>query len=68
MRELIASSARNSDVRVLAADKVRYSVYEEGDVYLLNTDFDVPSFAIVEKDGKKENVILQPCELKHIKI
>ena len=68
VRELIASSARNSDVRVLAADKVRYSVYEEGDVYLLNTDFDVPSFVVVEKDGKKENVILQPCELKHIKM
>ena len=54
--------------RVLANDRVRFSVYDEGDVYLLNTDFDVPSYAEVEKGGVITEVRLAPAELKHIKI
>ena len=68
VRELLSSSARRSPIRVLASDKVRYSLYDEGDVYLLNTDFDIPAFARVEKDGKSEDIILAPCEIKHIKM
>lgn len=68
VRELLSASHRNADVKVLANDKVRFSVYEEGDVYLLNTDFDVPGVAKVEKNGKTVTVTLEPCELKHIKI
>ena len=68
VRELLSASHKTADVKVFANDRVRFSVYESGDVYLLNTDFDVPSFARVEKDGKTLEVTLAPCEIKHIKI
>ncbi len=68
VRELLQASHRTADVKMFANDKVRLSVYESGDVYLLNTDFDVPAYAEVEKNGKKTVVNLAPCELKHIKI
>ena len=68
VRELLSASQRNAKVKVLANDKVRYSVYGESDVYLLNTDFDIPAYAEIEKDGNKTAVNLAPCELKHIKI
>ena len=68
VRELLSSSARTSPVKVLANDKIRYSIYKEGDVYLLNTDFDIPGVALIEANGKKEYVTLNPCEIKHIKI
>ena len=68
VRELLTASARKAEVKILASDKIRYSVYEDGDVYLLNTDFDVPAFARVEKCAKTEDIILAPCELKHIKM
>ena len=68
VRELLSSTARGAEYKILASDKVRYSIYESGDIYLLNTDFDIPSFARVEGNGKTEEVILKPCELKHIKM
>ena len=68
VRELLAASHRAADIKVLANDKVRFSVYESGDVYLLNTDFDIPLYAKVEKDGKATEVTLAPSELKHIKV
>ena len=68
VRELLSASHRTADVKVFANDKVRFSVYGDSDVYLLNTDFDVPGFATIEKNGEKTDVNLAPCELKHIKI
>ena len=68
VRELLSSSHRNAEVKVIASDKVRFSVYEEGDVYLLNTDFDVPAYAEVTNGKKKVVVNLSPCELKHINL
>lgn len=68
VRELISASHRTADVKVFANDRVRFSVYQSGDVYLLNTDFDVPAYAKIEKGGKKAEVNLAPCEIKHIKI
>lgn len=68
VRELLTASHRAADVKVLASDRVRFSVYEGGDVYLLNTDFDVTAYAKVEKDGKILEVSLSPCEIKHVKI
>ena len=68
VRELLSASHRSAPVKVLANDKVRFSVYDAGDMYLLNTDFDVPSHATVLKNGNRIDVELMPCEMKHIKI
>ena len=68
VRELLTSSHRAASIKVLANDRVRFSVYGESDVYLLNTDFDVPAYAKLEKDEKTVEVYLSPCEIKHINI
>ena len=68
VRELLRASHKTADVKVIANDRVRFTVYESRDVYLLNTDFDVPSYARVEKDGKTVELTLAPCEIKHINI
>jgi len=68
VRELLTSSHRTARIKVLANDRVRFAVYGEGDVYLLNTDFDVPAYAKLEKDEKTVEVYLSPCEIKHINI
>ena len=68
VRELITASHRTADVKVLASDRVRFSAYESGDIYLLNTDFDVPAYAKIEKNGRVIEETLAPSEIKHIKI
>ena len=68
VREIISASHRTASVKVFANDRIRFSVYGDSDVYLLNTDFDVRGFATVEKDGVKTEILLDPCEIKHIKI
>ncbi|MBO5879944.1 MAG: hypothetical protein J6Q68_05275 [Clostridia bacterium] len=68
VRELLSASHRTASIKVLASDRVRFSVWGENDVYLLNTDFDIPAFASIEKDGKITEVILKACEIKHLKV
>lgn len=64
MREMMTHSARMSDVQVLSSDALRYSVYEDGKMYLLNTDFDMPIFVRILHNGKTADLTLQPMELK----
>ena len=66
VRELLNASHRTADVKVIASDRIRFNVWDSGDVYLLNTDFDLPSHAIIEKNGKKYEFTLDACEIKHI--
>jgi len=68
VRELLSQSHRKSSIKVFAPDKVRYSIYGESDVYILNTDFDIPVYVKIEKDKEEMLTTLAPCELKHIKI
>ena len=68
VRELIASSHRKATVKVFANDKVRFTVWGNSDIYLLNTDFDVGAFATVEANGREQTLTLNPCEIKHIKL
>ena len=64
MREMISDSARKCDVKVISSDTLRYSVYEDGKMYLLNTDFDMPIFVKIIYNGKEETITLEPIELK----
>ena len=42
------------------------SVYDNGDIYLLNTDYDCPILAEIFADGKYEKVEVAPLELKKV--
>jgi len=67
-RELVSASARGADIKVVSSDKLRYSVYEDGKVYMLNTDYDLPIIAIVKKGEKTLKVEIEPLELKILTI
>ncbi|MBR4888494.1 MAG: hypothetical protein IKU17_05060 [Clostridia bacterium] len=68
VREMVTASARTADVQVLASDRLRYAVYEGGKMYLLNTDYDLPIAAKIVCNGKEQNVLLEPLELKTLQI
>ena len=63
MREFVTASARSCDIKVIAGDKLRYTVYEGDKIYLLNTDFDNKLFVTVDYGTEKKEFLLQPGEL-----
>ena len=68
LREFISSSARECETKVIASDKLRYTVYEGNKIYLLNTDYDLPiAVKIIYKDTETL-VNLEPLELKTIQL
>ena len=68
VREMISSSARNCEIRVIAPDKLRYTVYEGNKIYLLNTDYDLPITVKIIYDGKERTITLESLELKAIEL
>ena len=68
VHEAVTSSARNCEIRVIAPDKLRYTVYEGNKIYLLNTDYDLPITAKIIYDGKETLVNLDSLELKTIEL
>jgi len=69
VRELVRRENAGASVRVKGPDTLRYTVYERGDLYLLNTDCDMPILVRVFADGKDSfDVTLAPMELKHLSL
>ena len=68
VREILAASHRSADVQVYGGDKLRFAVYEGNKVYLLNTDFDCRTDAVIEYNGKKTQILLDPMELKTVQL
>ena len=66
LREMITSSARNCDIKVVGCDRIRYSVYEGNKMYLLNTDYDMPINVKVIFNGEEKAITLEPLELRNI--
>ena len=64
VREMVSSSARNCEIKVIASDKLRYTVYEGNKIYLLNTDYDLPITAKIIYKGRETLVTLNSLELK----
>ena len=64
VREIFTASHRAADIKVYGGDALRFSVYEGGKVYLLNTDFDNRIGATVDYGDQKATFTLEPCELK----
>jgi hypothetical protein len=68
VREFVSSSSRNCKVKVIGSERVRYAVYGEEKIYLLNTDYDMP-VTVKVINGEKESVVtLESLELKAVQI
>lgn len=71
VKELLTSSHRLCDLKVVANDKVRFSFFYndktgEEKLYLLNTDFNLPCAAIIRYKGSETRVSLKPLQLKPV--
>ena len=63
VREMLTASHRMADIKVYGSDKIRFNVYEGDKVYLLNTDFDCKSHAVIDYGEEKREFILNPREI-----
>ena len=68
VREFVSSSARECDVKVIASEKLRYTVYEGNKIYLLNTDYDLPITVKIIHNGDVKMITLDSLELKAIQL
>jgi len=68
LREFISSSARNCEIKVIASDKLRYTVYEGNKIYLLNTDYDLPITVKIIYGENEQLVTLNSLEMKSIQL
>lgn len=68
VREAVTSSARNSEIKVIASDKLRYTVYDGGKMYLLNTDYDLPITVKIIYGEKEILVNLDSLEMKTLQL
>lgn len=68
VREFITASARSCDIQVIGSDRLRWAVYGENKLYLLNTDYDLPITVKVLAGGKEYTVTLESLELKTLEV
>jgi hypothetical protein len=66
VRELLRVGGSRAKLRVVGPDALRYSVYPDGTVYLLNTDYDCPMVAKVLAEGYEKQVVLEPLQIQKI--
>ena len=71
LKAIIHGEQQETDVRIIGNDKIYYAVYQNSNdhiVYLLNTDYNVPTFAKVMYKGIEKEVKIEPCELSTVHI
>ena len=68
VRSLMHLGVLNAKVRVIGPDTLRYTVYEDGSVYMLNTDFDTDYTVTLIDGDRRERIHLDSLEMKHIKL
>ena len=68
VKSLMHVGVKQASVRVIGPDTLRYTVYEDGSVYLLNTDLDTDYTVELIDGDKSERIHLDSLELKHIKL
>ena len=66
VRELLRAGVECAKVRVCAPESVRHTVYGDGTVYLLNTDFDCAAEVCVMADGFERRLSLAPLALERV--
>ena len=69
VREMLRAETENEPQLVLAPSSVRFSVYEGGIVYLLNTDASIPSAVVLLPESESPTtLVLKPLELVKVKL
>jgi len=68
VREQISSSARECEIKVIASEKLRYTVYEGNKMYLLNTDYDLPITVKIIYGDDEKIVTLDSLEMKTVQL
>lgn len=68
LRNMLNHCHKNCDVKLLGSDKVKFAVYENYKVYMLNTDFDCKAFVTLKYKDKQEDVLLEPGEFKSVQL
>lgn len=63
MREMMSHSARSCDLKVLSSSELRYAVYPNGKLYLLNTDFDMDIRVRIMYNGTVNELTVPSTEL-----
>ena len=66
VKELLRAGVGRAAVRVQGPDALRYTVYADGTVYLLNTDFDNSITAQITARDFCERVTLAPLEMHRV--
>ena len=62
----MTASHRLADIKVCGSDQLRFTVYENGKVYLQNTSYDSKIFATIDYGTHKVEHVLEPCEMKAV--
>ena len=72
MKSQMIASHRECDVKVIAGDKIDFSVYDAGEgkkkLYILNTDFTLPNSVIIRTDKEEISLTLSALERKDITV
>ncbi len=66
VKELLRVGVERADVAVSAPESVRYAVYSDGTVYLLNTDYDHTAEAEILTPSGIERLTLKSLELRRV--
>lgn len=77
MRVIIQAiiNGEQGPVRFAGSDQIRWAAYKNPagfekrhTIYLLNTDFDVPSSGILMARGEKQTITIPPCEIQIVQL
>lgn len=68
VRAFLTASVKQSSIRVLGSDRLRWAVYGADKIYLLNTDYDMPITVKVIKENREQTVTLNSLELKWLEV
>lgn len=68
VKELLRVGVAHAAVRVNGPESLRYTVYEDGTVYLLNMDFDCSVTACIKTANDEREITLAPLALARVQV
>ena len=69
VKAALAASHRNSDLKVIGSDKIRFAMYEDDEkykLYVFNSDYNMKQFVKVIFSGAEKEILLDSCALEII--